>query len=69
MPKKPTSKVRTGRSLLVATRLPHDLVARLDALAEKLALPGLPVTRAEATRAAITAGIEVVERGARSRGR
>lgn len=55
---------RTGRTQLIATRLPHELVARLDRLAARLSLPGLTVTRAEALRAAATAGLEVLERQA-----
>ena len=57
----PTQGPRTGRTLLVATRLPFDLVERLDAMAARLSLPGLTVTRAEATRAAVTAGLAVLE--------
>jgi hypothetical protein len=55
---------RTGRTQLIATRLPHDLVARLDRIAARLSLPGLTVTRAEALRAAATAGLELLERQA-----
>jgi hypothetical protein len=55
---------RTGRTQLIATRLPHELVARLDRMAARLSLPGLTVTRAEALRAAATAGLEVLERQA-----
>jgi predicted transcriptional regulator len=60
------STTRTGRTQLVATRLPFDLVARLDSIAQDLSLPGLTVTRSEATRAAITAGLPVVEKSSRA---
>lgn len=66
-PMAPTQGPRTGRTLLVATRLPFNLVARLDALAARLSLPGLTVTRAEATRAAVTAGLDLLEQTAPTR--
>lgn len=58
--------VRTSRTLLVAVRLPHEQIARLDALAGRLSLPGMPISRTEAVRACIAAGLPLVERDPRS---
>lgn len=53
--------VRTGRSHLVAVRLPHEMLARIDALAAALSIPGLPVTRTDAIRATVAAGLDKLE--------
>jgi predicted DNA-binding protein len=46
----------------VAVRLEGDLIARLDAVAKKLSRPGLEVTRADAIRVALEAGLSAIEK-------
>jgi predicted DNA-binding protein len=50
-------------------RLPHELIERLDVLAVRLSLPGLIVTRADALRAAVTAGLPELEETAPKKAR
>jgi hypothetical protein len=44
----------------IAIRLDHTVVEQLDELAVKLSRPGLAVTRTDALRVALLAGLEVV---------
>jgi hypothetical protein len=46
----------------IAVRLDADLIARLDAVAAKLSRPGLDVTRADAIRVALEAGLRAIEK-------
>ena len=46
----------------IAVRLDGDLIARLDAVAAKLSRPGLDVTRADAIRVALEAGLRAIEK-------
>jgi hypothetical protein len=51
----------TGRTLVVSTRLPYQMAVRLDSIAAARSEPGLLVTRADALRIVLLAGLEVVE--------
>lgn len=52
-----TKKQQTQTSI----RLDDDAIARLDALAESLSRPGLPLTRADAMRIAIMTGLDTID--------
>jgi hypothetical protein len=51
----------TGKTIQVVVRLDYDLVARLDAIGEKLSRPGLAPTRTDVVRTVLLAGLPVVE--------
>lgn len=51
----------TGRTIQVVVRLDYDLIARLDAITEKLSRPGLTPTRTDVVRTVLIAGLPVVE--------
>ncbi len=53
--------VRTGRTLQVTVRLEHDVADRLDVLAQKLSRPGLELSRSDAIKIAILAGLPGLE--------
>jgi predicted DNA-binding protein len=55
MPKEDASTVQT------AVRLPAEWMGRLQAIAERLSRPGIPVKVSEAIRAAIAEGLVVLE--------
>ena len=51
-----------GPTVQVGMRLDPGLVARLDAVAEKLSRPGLALTRADAIRICLETGVEKIEK-------
>jgi hypothetical protein len=51
----------TEKTRQTAVRLPEDWFARLDVIAEKLARPGIPVSQADAIRAAMARGLDALE--------
>jgi hypothetical protein len=50
-----------GNDTQVALRLPAGWIARADALTEPLSRPGIPVSRADVLRAALTRGLDAME--------
>lgn len=54
-------KPEPAAKIQIAVRLEGDLVARLDAVAAKLSRPGLDITRADAIRVALEAGLTALE--------
>lgn len=71
MPKTGRPKSTTAPKTLTAFRLPPELIARIDAYAERLQreTPWSMVTRADAARALLGRGLEAVEQEAPAPGR
>ncbi len=59
MPRKSDPSVKTQQ---VGIRLDEDVLARLDAIAEKLSRPGLELTRTDAIRIALETGLKAIEK-------
>jgi hypothetical protein len=57
---KPTPTAAPQGAVQIAIRLDHAVVGQLDELAVKLSRPGLSVTRTDALRVALLAGLETV---------
>lgn len=57
MPAKPATQQ-------LSVRVEQELIEQLDALAHRLSRPGMPVSRADAMRVAMRAGIEVLNAAA-----
>jgi predicted transcriptional regulator len=48
------------RPVQLTVRIDEETVEKLDALAEKLTRPGLPVSRIDALRVAVATGLEAI---------
>lgn len=57
---RPPTPTAVQGSVQVAIRLDHAVVEQVDALAGRLSRPGLLVTRTDALRVALLAGLEAV---------
>lgn len=57
----PMSPTKTGKTTQIAIRIDDDVVARVDALVEKLSPPGMSIARSEVLRAALQRGVESLE--------
>jgi hypothetical protein len=55
-------KAKKSGGTQIGVRLDEQTVGRLDTLKANLSLPGLDLGRADVARAAIIAGLEVLER-------
>lgn len=55
-------KNETPEKVQIGVRLEEDLVDRLDAVAKKLSRPGLEITRADAIRVVLEAGLAAIEK-------
>jgi hypothetical protein len=51
----------TGKTEMLAVRFDHVTVARLDEVAAKASKPGLSLTRSDAVRMVVEAGLPLVE--------
>jgi len=55
------SPSKTGRTTQVALRIEDAVLARVDALVDKLSPPGMSLARSEVLRAALLRGVESLE--------
>ncbi len=66
MSKKETKMPKdVGGSLQTAVRLETDVIARLDALVEKMSRPGLRLSRTDIIRMALAEGLPILEKECR----
>ena len=61
MPKRSKEK-ELGGSLQTAVRLENEVIARLDALVEKMSRPGLRLSRTDIIRMALAEGLTILEK-------
>ena len=61
MPKHAKEK-EVGGSLQTAVRLESEVIARLDALVEKMSRPGLRLSRTDIIRMALAEGLPILEK-------
>lgn len=61
MPKHSKEK-EVGGSLQTAVRLENDVIARVDALVEKMSRPGLRLSRTDIIRMALAEGLPILEK-------
>ena len=52
----------SAKSQQIGIRLEEDVIARIDAIAEKLSRPGLALTRTQAIRIALETGLKAIEK-------
>jgi hypothetical protein len=59
---KAKTREKKGGGAQIGVRLPAEVVQRLDSLRVQLSIPGVDLGRADVARAAILAGLDVLEK-------